>query len=468
MSNPVGILSGGQKAKLQLAKMLLSGATILLLDEPTNHLDIKSVEWLEDFLRSYPGAYIVISHDRYFLDRITTRTFEMENGKMTVYKGGYTQYLAQKEENDLAARRKYENTKKELQRLDGIITQQRQWNQERNYKTIASKMKMIERLESTLEKPDQAPETMRFSFGKNHLFRNVSLDIRRGERVFLIGPNGCGKTSLLKIFLGINQPDSGEYRFGAGIDVGYYDQVQSDLDMDKTVIDEIWDTYPRMTQTEVRNALAIFLFKDEDVFKPVSALSGGERARVLLLKLMLSRDNFLLLDEPTNHLDIGSCEALENALQEYEGTMLVVSHDRYLINKIADKIYALDENGAVCYMGNYDEYLEKSKARTEEKNQAKAPAEKVNEYKQKKERLSLLRKDRSALKRLEEQITALEEEISTLEAQLSSPEIASDYEEVTRLSSLLAEKKEEADEAFLRWSELSEKLEQAEKEETAE
>lgn len=477
---PIGVLSGGQKAKIQLAKMLLGESNLLLLDEPTNHLDIPSVEWLEDFLKNYNGSYIVISHDRYFLDAVTNRTFEIENTHLTEYKGSYTKYLQLKEENRLAMQRVYDNTQREIKRIEGIIEQQKRFNQERNYVTIASKQKSIDRLQATLEKPEDDPDTIKFqfkasqrggndvleaeelalSFGDHRLFKNVNLDIKRGEKVFLIGPNGCGKTSLLKVLLHIYKQTFGDFRFGANIDIGYYDQAQGNLDESKTVIDEIWDLHPYMTQTQVRSALAVFLFKGEDVYKPVKGLSGGERARVLLLKLMLSKANLLILDEPTNHLDIGSCEALENALLGYDGTLFVVSHDRYLINKLADKIYYLTPSGTTLYLGNYDAYLE---AR-QKQEAAKAAAEAENEnavpkantvYKQKKERASEIRKRRAALSKCEREIEAAEAEIDTLNEQLSNPETASDYEKMMEITNKITEQKALADSLMNDWTELT-------------
>ena len=477
--NKVGVLSGGQKAKLQLAKMLLSGANLLLLDEPTNHLDIGSVEWLEGFLLGYTGAYIVISHDRYFLDKVTARTLEMQGKTVESYKGNYSRYLELRAEKRLAMERVYENTKKEISRIEGIIEQQRRWNQERNYVTIASKQKAIDRLEATLEKPEDDPESIRFqfhasrrsgddvltaedlslSFGGPPIFKDVDLEIKRGQKIFLIGPNGCGKTSLFKILLGQYHPDTGFVRMGAGVDLGYYEQSQLSLSDHKEVIDEIWDLHPRMNQTEVRNALAVFLFKGEDVFKPVGALSGGERARVLLLKLMLSRANFLLLDEPTNHLDIGSCEALEDALSGYDGTLFVVSHDRYLINKLADKVYVLGPEGAKLYHGNYDYYLEQRDAR--EAIEEKKAQPKVNLYKQRKERDAELRKKKSALARLEKEIEENDKALAERENSLEDPAVAADYEAVTEVSTEIAALREKAESLLLRWTELSEELEGA-------
>lgn len=474
---PIGVLSGGQKAKIQLAKMLLGESNLLLLDEPTNHLDIPSVEWLEDFLKNYSGSYIVISHDRYFLDAVTNRTFEIENTRLTEYKGNYTKFLHQKEENRLAMQRVYDNTQREIKRIEGIIEQQKRFNQERNYVTIASKQKSIDRLEATLQKPEDEPDTIRFQFkasqrggndvlmaedlalqfGENRLFQNVNLEIKRGEKVFLIGPNGCGKTSLLKILLDIYKETAGEHRFGANIDIGYYDQAQGNLDESKTVIDEIWDLHPYMTQTQVRSALAVFLFKGEDVYKPVKGLSGGERARVLLLKLMLSKANLLILDEPTNHLDIGSCEALENALLGYDGTLFVVSHDRYLINKLADKIYYLDPTGTTLYLGNYDAYLE---ARQQKEAAAEAAASfetaaKPNAYRQKKERASEIRKKKAALSKCERDIEAAELEIEALNEKLLDPEIASDYEQTLDITNQIAACKEQSDALMNEWTALN-------------
>ncbi len=481
LQSRVGILSGGQKAKLQLAKMLLSGADLMLLDEPTNHLDITSVEWLEDFLKGSKGAFIVISHDRYFLDRVTNRTAELENHHLTVYNGNYTRSLALKEEAKIAAQRRYSNTRKEIARLEGVVAQQRQWNREKNIKTAESKLKMIARLEDTLERPEDAPETFHFkfeidyqsgndvlemkdvalSFGGKPLFSNVNINLYRGERVFLLGANGCGKTSLLRILLGQYRPNAGSVKLGVGVSVGYYDQIQQGLSGSGDVITELWNRYPSYTQTQVRSALAMFLFKGDDVFKPVSALSGGEKARLLLLELMLAKDNFLLLDEPTNHLDIHSREALENALTGYPGTMFIVSHDRYFINKEATRILVLDENGVTAYDGNYDAYLEKRAAQAAAIPEVCTEAPKVNAYKLQKERGAELRKLKTRLKKAEEAVAAAEEKVAELEARFELPEVAGDYQKMMELNRELDTAKENLDELYMTWMECNEAWEQA-------
>lgn len=480
-NKPISVMSGGQKSKAQLAKLLLSGSNILLLDEPTNHLDITACEWLEKFLTEYKGAYIVISHDRYFLDKVTDTTFEMENRTLREYKGNYTRYLELKSEAREAQQRVYDRTVKEINRIEGIVEQQKRWGQEHNFITAASKQKQADRLKETLEKPEDLPEAIKFTFrakegGANDVliakglsksfdgtavFTNAELDIKKNTTTFILGENGCGKTTLLKILTGEYQADSGEYKFGNNIQFGYYDQAQTDLDPSKTVIDEVWDRYPGMTQTQVRSALAQFLFKGDDVFKNVGKLSGGEKARVSLLKLMLSKANMLLLDEPTNHLDIHSREALENALASYGGTLLIVSHDRYLINKLADRIVWLGKTGTVNIDGNYDRYIElkEAKAQSEQAVQVKVAEGKKNDYKERKERESTLRKLSGALKRCEQAIDEIGLKTAELAQQMSQPEIATDYEKTSALAQEIEALKEKEEALTAEWMELSEQIE---------
>ena len=480
-NKPISVMSGGQKSKAQLAKLLLSGSNILLLDEPTNHLDITACEWLEKFLTEYKGAYIVISHDRYFLDKVTDTTFEMENRTLREYKGNYTRYLELKSEAREAQQRVYDRTVKEINRIEGIVEQQKRWGQEHNFITAASKQKQADRLKETLEKPEDLPEAIKFTFrakegGANDVliakglsksfdgtavFTNAELDIKKNTTTFILGENGCGKTTLLKILTGEYQADSGEYKFGNNIQFGYYDQAQTDLDPSKTVIDEVWDRYPGMTQTQVRSALAQFLFKGDDVFKNVGKLSGGEKARVSLLKLMLSKANMLLLDEPTNHLDIHSREPLENALASYGGTLLIVSHDRYLINKLADRIVWLGKTGTVNIDGNYDRYIElkEAKAQSEQAVQVKAAEGKKNDYKERKERESTLRKLSGALKRCEQAIDEIGLKTAELAQQMSQPEIATDYEKTSALAQEIEALKEKEEALTAEWMELSEQIE---------
>lgn len=484
---PVSVLSGGEKAKVQLAKLLLSGANLLLLDEPTNHLDIAALSWLEKFLSEYKGAYIIISHDRYFLDKVTTRTFELENKRLTCYKGSYSRYRKQKEEDLEIAWRHYNNQLEEINRIKGIIEQQKRFNQERNYITIASKEKQIERLQAELVKPQVLPRKLRFSFrcaepvtdliltAKNlkkgfegeKLFENVSFEVRKNERVFLLGANGCGKTTLFKILMKQLSSDCGTVTYGPGVKVGYYDQLMSGLTDSKTVMDEIWDAYPKMSQTEVRTALGSFLFSGEEVFKKIGVLSGGEKARVAILKLMLSGCNFLLLDEPTNHLDISSREALETALEAYGGTVFIISHDRYLINKIATKIYTLSTDGIDTIEGGFDDYLsaagEQPLSAAKKEKDAPASANKLD-YKRRKEIQSEIRRLTTRISRAEDRISALEKEIATVNEDMLSPENSGDYEKITALSARLEQLHTDLDEATEDWAEASEALEELERE----
>lgn len=471
---PTSRLSGGQRSKLILAKLLLSKADFLLLDEPTNHLDISAIQWLEEFLKNFNGACLVISHDRYFLDKVTNKTIELENKKVRSYKGNYSTFLLKKEAEQKAIEDKYENDIKEIERLEGIIAQQRQWNREKNIKTAESKEKIVERIKAQLVIPDSKVEKIRFdftpkcvsgedvldvidlkkSFNSSVIFENASFNVKRGERVFLLGDNGCGKTTLLKILMGDLSRDDGTFRFGASLMTGYFDQIQAKLDLSKTVIDEVWTNFPYMTETRVRNALAAFLFKGEDVFRPLEVCSGGERARVALLKLMLGGFNFLLLDEPTNHLDAFSREELENTLLNYEGTMLIVSHDRYFINKLATRIVELTPDGCNNYLGNYDDYSQYRHTVKEEKVLQDKP--KVNDYKLKKERQSNYRKLKTLLSRLENSVEETEAEISLTEKKLSF----ADYEELMKLAEILNELTRKRDELYEQWEQVSAELEE--------
>lgn len=474
---PTSKLSGGQKSKLILAKLLLSKADFLLLDEPTNHLDISAIAWLEDFLKNFNGACLIISHDRYFLDRVTDKTIELENKKIRSYKGNYSEFLVKKEAQQKAIEEKYENDMKEIERLEGIIAQQRQWNREKNIKTAESKEKVVERIKAQLVVPDKKLEKIRFdftpkcvsgedvldvdnlkkSFGNHTVFENASFNVKRGERVFLLGDNGCGKTTLLKILMGDLSRDDGTFKFGASLMTGYFDQVQAKLDLSKSVLDEVWTAYPFMTETKVRNALAAFLFKGEEVYRKLEVCSGGERARVALLKLMLGGYNFLLLDEPTNHLDAFSREELENTLLNYSGTMLIVSHDRYFINKLATRIVELTPNGCNNFLGNYDDYNEHRFIAKEEKQVKEKP--KVNDYKLKKERQSNLRKLNTLLKKLEGEIEDTEREIGEFEQKLTD----ASYEELMEYTSKIDSLSTHRDELYEKWEETS--LELAELEE---
>lgn len=475
---PVGNLSGGQRSKLCLAKLLLSQSNMLLLDEPTNHLDIDAIAWLEGFLRDFKGAMIIISHDRYFLDNVTNKTIELEHNRAMVYKGSYSEFVKKKESVNESLKNKYEHDLKEIKRIEGIVEQQKRWGQAHNFITAASKQKEADRIKDQLVAPESELETMRMhfeprcesgndvlicknlakSFDDKQLFKNVDIHIRKGERVFIIGGNGCGKTTLFRILMGKTPMDSGEYDYGANVEIGYFDQMQQNLDLSKTALDEVWDTFPNMTQTEVRSALASFLFKGDEVFKPLSKMSGGERARVSLLKLMLKGSNFLLLDEPTNHLDASSREELEKTLLDYSGTMLIVSHDRYFINKIADRILLLTNNGVKEYLGNYDYYLERTTAEkqgvvfTESKKEKKEKPQ--NDYFLQKQKQSEERKRQTKLKKAEAEIERLDEEIAKTQELLSSEEVAADYEKLMELSKLLEDLQKQQEEQYEIWEEL--------------
>ena len=450
----VASLSGGERTRLKLGKLLLAKTDLLLLDEPTNHLDLNSMQWLEDYLRAYKGAVVVVSHDRYFLDAVCNSIAELSFGRIEQYEGNYTRYLKLREEVMVRRMKEYTLQQKEIAREEAIIAQFRAYNTEAAHikaKSREKRLNMIERVDKPVEEHNVyfrfhagrgtgndvlMCENLSKSFGARQLFHDLNLHVRAGERIALLGANGVGKTTLLKILTGRERPDTGEVRFGSGVEVGYYDQQQEGLSPDKTVLDEVWDDFPRMEQTPIRNALAGFLFTGDDVLAPVSTLSGGERGRVLLTKLMLRQDNFLILDEPTNHLDMDSREMLETALLGFEGTILTVSHDRYFINRIADRVLVMEPDGVTEYLGNYDDYLEKlaqKNAPEEELAPQKTKTALREEKKREKAAIEAARREKARIANLETQITDLEEQMTKLEIEMSDPEA---YQDNARVQSM--------------------------------
>ena len=477
LSLNVSALSGGQRSKLELCKLLLSRPDIMLLDEPTNHLDINSIAWLEEFLKQCKSAFIVISHDRFFLDNVINKVFEIDNRKLTTVNGNYTKFKEVKALRQQSTASNYENTMREVHRIEGIIEQQHRWNREKNIKTAENKQKMIDRMLDGLEVPDEVRKQIQIrfettkesgntvlkfqnlsaAFDEKVLFKDFSFEIFKGERIFIVGPNGCGKTTLLKKIYN----SQGDVKFGTNVTVGYFDQQQQDLPDGKTIFSYLRDEFPKLTDTEIRNALAVLLFVGDDVFAKLGDLSGGERARVSLCRLMLSKDNFLLLDEPTNHLDLESREILEASLKDFNGTILAVSHDRYFINSIATKIIYFDGTEIKFIDGNYDRFLEKcvlkSEAAVETEKTVKFKSGKEQYLKQKQEQ-SRLRKLKTALSQCESSIDTAEKQKVELEAELQNPETISDYQKTFELS----QKIEDLDNTLLQllesWEELTAEL----------
>lgn len=468
------LLSGGERTRLCLGRMLLSEPDLLLLDEPTNHLDLKSIAWLEKYLHDYKGAVLIISHDRYFMDHVCDRIGELLLGTVECYAGNYTSYSAQRAERFEIRMKAYELQQKEIARQEAIIARYRMFNREKSIRAAESREKRLEKMER-LEKP-QDESAIHFHFDVRRrtgddvlmvdelekgydgrtLFQHVKMHLRAGDRVALIGDNGVGKSTLFKCLIGEERPDAGTIRLGAGVDIGYYDQHQAHLHESKTVLDEVWDDFRRLDQTEVRGALGKFLFTGDEVLMPVSTLSGGEKGRVALTKLMLRRDNLLLLDEPTNHLDMDSREVLEDALSDFPGTILAISHDRYFINRFATKVLVLEEGGIKEYLGNYDDYFEKI-------NREQAPDGDTQgmtrtaidkEKRRSREETKRLQERKAALARAEEAVARAEEEAAGLEAEMADPATYQDAEKAAALARAYQAKKAEIERLYAAWEQL--------------
>lgn len=479
LEKPIKILSGGEKTRVLLAKLLLKKPTLLLLDEPTNHLDSDALEWLELFLKQYKGTVILISHDRYFLDQSVNRIFEIHNKKLKAYNGNYSYYVEKSAIDKEIERKTYEDQQKEIKKQEESIERLKAYGREKHLKRARSKEKALSKIE-VLDRPDGerkrakikfipavesghdvlAVRDVEMRFPDKVLFKDLNLDIYRGEKVALIGPNGAGKSTLFKIIMNELQPMEGEVKFGTNVNTAYFHQEQKTLNLDNTVIDEIWDANPHLTQTEVRNMLGAFLFENEDVFKKISSLSGGERARVAILKLILSQSNFLLLDEPTNHLDIDSKEVLEEALVNYTGTIFTISHDRYFLNKVVDKILVLGENGVTEYLGNYDYYIEKkrqlSEMNKEENTETKTKTQLKEEKRKEKEQREIERRSKNKIKKLEDDIEQTEKKIAGLDMMLCQEEIYSNPEKSKEVNLEKSELEDKLASLYEKWEQIME------------